>query len=60
MIEYGYQKNEWVVIYADECGDTQVLTFDTYEQAENFLSRCYYKIGVITTALYNRFLAENL
>lgn len=39
--------------YADECGETQVLPFDTYEQAEEFLSRCNYKIGVMTTRFYN-------
>ena len=59
MIEYSYKHNEWTAMYADECGDTQVLPFDTYEQAENFLKRCYYKIGVMTTAFYNK-IAEKI
>lgn len=59
MVEYGYKHNEWIAMYADECGDTQVLPFDTYEQAENFLKHCYYKIGVMTTRFYNK-IAENI
>lgn len=60
MIECSYQKNEWVAMYVDECGDKQVLPFDTYEQAEEFLSRCYYKIGVMTTRFYNHYIAEQI
>lgn len=58
MIECSYQKNEWVAMYADECGDTQVLPFDTFEQAEKFLECCYYKIGIVTTRLYNKVIAK--
>lgn len=57
-IEHSYRKNEWVAIYVDECGDRQILTFDTYEQATQFLKCCEYKIGVLTTAFYNHFLVE--
>lgn len=60
MIECSYKKNEWVAMYADECGDTQVLPFDTYEQAEKFLSRCYCKIGVMTTRFYNHVIAKQI
>ena len=55
---YGYRHNEWVAMYVDECGDRQTLTFDTYEQATQFLECCSCKIGVVTTAFYNHFLAE--
>lgn len=60
MIECSYKHNEWVAIYSDECGDTQVLPFDTYEQAEKFLSRCYWKIGVVTTKFYNNVIAKQM
>lgn len=60
MIKHSYQKNEWVAMYLDECGDTQVLPFDTYKQAENFLDNCYYKIGIVTTAFYNHYLEGNI
>ena len=53
MIECSYKKNEWIAMYSDELGELQVLPFDTYEQAENFLDTCYYKIGVMTTRFYN-------
>ena len=60
MIKCEYQKNEWITMYVDENGDKQVLPFDTYEQAEKFLSRCYCKIGVMTTRFYNRYIASQL
>ena len=58
MIEHSYKKNEWVAMYVDECGDRQVLPFDTYEQAEKFLKCCSCKIGVVTTAFYNHYIAK--
>lgn len=58
MIEYSYKRNEWVAMYADDCGETQVLPFDTYEQAESFLENCYYKIGVMTTKFYNHIVEK--
>lgn len=60
MINYGYRKNEWVAIYVDENGDRQVLPFDTYKQATEFLECCMCKIGVVTTSFYNAFLADKL
>lgn len=60
MIKCDYQKNEWVAMYVDECGDKQVLPFDTYEQAESFLKHCYCKIGVITTRFYNHYIASQI
>ena len=43
MIEYSYKRNEWVAMYADDCGETQVLPFDTYEQAETCAMITHYK-----------------
>lgn len=60
MIECSYQKNEWIAMYVDENGDKQVLPFDTYEQAEKFLERCYCKIGVMTTRFYNHYIAKQM
>lgn len=60
MIECGYKKNEWVAMYADECGETQVLPFDTFEKASAFLDCCYCKIGIVTTKLYNTLLENQL
>lgn len=60
MIECGYRKNEWVVLYVDENGDKEVLPFDTYEQAEKFLAICYCKIGIVTTRFYNKYIAEQI
>jgi hypothetical protein len=53
MINYGYRKNEWVAMYVDENGDRQVLPFDTKQQADDFLSCCECRVGVMTTAFYN-------
>ena len=58
MIECSYRKNEWVALYVDMDGERQVEPFDTYEQAEEFLSRCCCKIGVMTTRFYNRYIAK--
>ena len=58
MIEYGYRKNEWVTIYYDDYGEVQVVPFDTLEQAENFIKCCDCKIGIVTTAFYNKVLAN--
>lgn len=53
MFEYGYRKNEWLAVYVDENGDRQVIPFDTFEQATQFLECCMCKIGVMTTSFYN-------
>ena len=60
MIECSYRKNEWVAIYVDMDGEKQIESFDTYEQAEEFLSRCYCKIGVMSTRFYNRYIAGQI
>ena len=58
MINYSYRKNEWVAMYVDENGDRQVLAFDTFEQAVEFLRYVTCKIGVFTTSFYNAYLAK--
>lgn len=58
MIKYGYRKNEYVAVYVDECGDRQVIPFDTYEQATEFLSSVVCKIGVMTTSFYEHYVKE--
>ena len=62
-MEYGYQKNEWTVLYVDENGDRQVLYFDLFEQANEFLSRIRKNgvctIGMITTAFYKHYIEKN-
>lgn len=50
--EYGYKHNEFVAVYIDECGDRQIMPFDTYDQADEFLKTCYCRIGVMTTSFY--------
>ena len=50
--EYGYRHNEFLAVYTDENGDRQIMPFDTFEQAVDFLSCCSCKVGVMTTAFY--------
>ena len=50
--DYGYRHNEWLAVYTDENGDRQIMPFDTFEQAVDFLSCCSCKVGVMTTAFY--------
>ena len=52
-----YLVKEWTAIYVDECGDRQILKFATYEQATQFLESCDFKIGVVKTDFYDRYLA---
>ena len=52
-IECSYRNNEWLAMYVDEDGERQVSTFDTYEEAVQFLKNCYCQIGVMTTRFYN-------
>lgn len=58
MIKYGYGFNEWLAVYVDECGDRQIMPFNTFEQAENYLNICDCKIGVMTTAFYNHYIEK--
>ena len=58
-IEHEYQKNEWVSMYVNENGERLLSCFDTYDQAKNFLDSCYYKIGIVTTAFYNKFISDS-
>lgn len=51
-VEYGYHKNEWVVIYNDANGKMQVKYFDLYKDAVEALNGCIFKIGLVTTAYY--------
>ena len=57
MIKYGYRKNEWLAVYVDECGDRQIMPFDTFTDAQQFLTlHCSVRIGVMTTAFYDRYV----
>ena len=50
--EYDYRHNEFLAVYTDENGDRQIMPFDTFEQAVDFLSCCSCKVGVMTTSFY--------
>ena len=50
--EYGYRHNEFLAVYTDVNGNRQIVPFDTFEQAVDFLSCCSCKVGVMTTAFY--------
>ena len=56
MNDYGYQKNEWCVLYSDENGDRQVVYFDLFKQANDFMvsikKQWVNTIGIMTTAFY--------
>lgn len=52
MIQYGYKHNEWLAVYVDECGEEQIMPFDTFEQATEYIQGCSCKIGVMTTSYY--------
>lgn len=58
--EVGYQHNEVLSVYVDECGDRQVMPFDTFEQAveftNNIRSHGTAVIGVMTTLFYDRYV----
>lgn len=56
--DYGYQHNKWLAVYTDECGDRQIVPFDTFEQANEFLSHCFCKVGVMTTSFYVNHVTE--
>ena len=57
MKNYGYLENECCVIYTDECGDRQVIQFDRFEQANEFMIRCRNNgvcmVGMTTSAFYD-------
>jgi len=55
-VNYGYQKNEWIVMYSDD--GVKVKLFDTKGEAQNFLNACYCGIGVITTSFYNNVICN--
>lgn len=57
--EYGYRHNEWLAVYTDEWGDRQIVPFDTFEQAVNFLCVCPCMVGVMTTAFYVNRVTDN-
>lgn len=57
-MKVGYRQNEWLAVYVDECGDQQIMPFDTYEQAQQYLKACGVKIGIITTAFYNHYIEK--
>lgn len=42
----------WLAVYVDECGDEQIMPFDTFEQATEYIQCCSCKIGVMTTSYY--------
>lgn len=60
MIKVGYRHNEWLAVYTDECGDRQIIPFDTYEQAVSYLTAIRDSgtnvLGVMTTLYYNHYI----
>ena len=59
MLEYSYRKGEFVVIYNDAyTGERTVEQTDTLEQATKILNNSCYPVGVMTTSLYNHYIAE--
>lgn len=46
-------KNEWLVMYTDDCGDDMIMPFNTYEMALQFAQVVPVLKGVCTTAWYN-------
>lgn len=58
-IDYEYRHNEWLAVYTDECGDEQIMPFDTFEEANKYLQCCDCKIGVMTTAFYYNRVRES-
>lgn len=56
--DYDYHHNEYVAVYIDECGDRQVVPFDTFEQATSYLQCCSCKIGVMTTCFYEAIILK--
>ena len=61
-MKVGYRKNEWLCVYADDCGDTQIMPFDTFEQAEGYAKSLREQfvnvIGVMTTVFYDRYVEK--
>lgn len=58
MVKYGYRNNEWVVRYQDYDGKVQIEFLDTREEAIDFISRCVFPIGMMTTAFYNHYIEK--
>ena len=56
--EYGYRHNEFLAVYTDINGKRQLVPFDTFEQAVDFLSGCPCKVGVMTTSFYVNCVTE--
>lgn len=59
--EVDYHKNEWCVMYIDECGDNQIMLFDIFEQAQkwfNNLDCC--RVGIVTTNFYNNVICKDI
>jgi hypothetical protein len=52
-MKVGYRKNEWLCVYADDCGDTQIMPFDTFEQALEYSKVCFNLYGIMTTQYYD-------
>ena len=52
-----YQHNEWLCVYTDECGDRQIMPFDTFEQADGYAKSLREQfvnvIGVMATSFYD-------
>jgi hypothetical protein len=62
--DVGYQSNEWVIIYNDDCGDRQILYCDTFEQASDFMCRLRKSgtnvIGTVSTRWYDKYVEKVL
>ena len=57
-MKFSYRKDEWLAVYVDDCGDRQIMPFDTYEKAESYLRVCNCRIGVMTTSFYNKYVEQ--
>lgn len=57
-MQVSYRNNEWVAVYVDADGKRQVEPFDTMEEAVEFLSSCYSKIGVMSTTFYHHYIEK--
>lgn len=61
MIKFGYRKNEWLAVYVDDCGERQIMPFDTREEAYKYLteiSKVTSVIGIMTTAFYDNYIEK--
>lgn len=56
MVEVGYRQNEWIVRYNNADGIKQLEFFDTKDEAIDFIKRCEFPVGMMTTVFYDNFV----